>query len=207
MKVLLVNGSPHECGCTYTAIREVAKALQEEGVDCELFWLGIGEIPGCRACGVCKRSGQCVYNDKVNEAARMLSNCDGIVIGAPVHYSSAGGAVCAFMDRLFYSSGNLLRGKPAAAVVSARRAGTTAALERLNQYFLITGMPIVPSQYWNMVHGNSPEEVKEDLEGLQTMRTLGRNMAWLMKCIEAGKNAGITMPPQEMPKERTNFIH
>ncbi len=206
MRVLLVNGSPHEHGCTDAAVREVERTLHEEGVESGYLWLGKGEIPGCRACLACRKLGRCVYDDKVNEAAEMMKSCDGFIIGAPVHYSSAGAAACAFMDRLFYSSGDQMRGKPAAALVSARRAGTTAALERLNQYFLITGMPVVPSQYWNMVHGSSPEEVMQDLEGLQIMRTLGRNMAWLIKCIEAGKNAGIAMPAQETPRERTNFI-
>ncbi len=141
----------------------------------------------------------------VNEVIELLPGADGLVVGSPVYYSGANGGLCAFMDRLFYAASNRLAFKPAAAVCSARRAGTTATLERLNQYFLINNMPVVPSQYWNMVHGNSPEQVRRDAEGLQTMRTLGRNMAWMLRCIAAGQEAGVDRPLHE-PGVRTNFI-
>ncbi len=205
MKVLLINGSPHEKGCTYTALNEVAQSLEAEGINTEIFWIGKGQINGCMGCRACGKLGKCVYNDQVNEIAARLSEFDGFIFGSPVHYASAGGAITSFMDRLFYSTGDAMRGKPAAAVTSARRAGTTAALDQLNKYFYIGGMPIVSSQYWNMVHGNTPEQVREDKEGMQIMRTLGRNMAWLLKCIDAGKKAGIEIPQRE-PWTPTNFI-
>lgn len=205
MKVLLVNGSPNKEGCTYTALSEVASTLKQEGIDTEIYWIGKGQINGCMGCRACGKLGKCVYNDQVNEIAARLQEFDGFVFGSPVHYASAGGAITSFMDRLFYSTGGAMRGKPAAAVASARRAGTTATLDQLNKYFFISGMPIVTSQYWNMVHGNTPEQVKEDKEGMQIMRTLGKNMAWILKCIDAGKNSGIELPERE-PWTPTNFI-
>lgn len=205
MKVLLVNGSPHEKGCIYTALAEVAKTLREGGVEAEMFWIGNAPIAGCTGCGGCGRRGRCVFDDRVNECAVLAREADGFVFGSPVHYAAAGGAIMLFMDRLFYSSGGAFRLKPAAAVVSARRAGTTAALDQLNKYFTISEMPVVASQYWNMVHGNSPAEVAADAEGLQIMRTLGRNMAWLLRFIEAGKAAGVEAPACE-PRAVTNFI-
>ena len=205
MKVLLVNGSPNKEGCTYTALSEVASTLKQEGIDTEIYWIGKGQINGCMGCRACGKLGKCVYNDQVNEIAARLQEFDGFVFGSPVHYASAGGAITSFMDRLFYSTGGVMRGKPAAAVTSARRAGTTATLDQLNKYFFISGMPIVTSQYWNMVHGNTPEQVKEDKEGMQIMRTLGKNMAWILKCIDAGKNSGIELPERE-PWTPTNFI-
>ena len=205
MKVLLINGSPNEEGCTYTALMEAAEAMEREDVGTEIFWIGKGRVNGCMDCGTCRKTGKCAYQDAVNDVAAMAGDFDGFIFGSPVHYASAGGAITSFMDRLFFSAGKVFRGKPAAAVVSARRAGTTAALDQLNKYFLINGMPIVPSKYWNMVHGNTPMEVMEDKEGLQIMRTLGRNMVWLIKCIAAGKQAGIGLPPLEEPIV-TNFI-
>ncbi len=205
MKVLLVNGSPHRSGCTYTALCEVAKGLESEGIEYEILQLGNGDIPGCRACGYCKKKGECVIKDIVNETMARADEFDGFVFGSPVYYAGPAGQLLSFMDRLFYSSCGRLAYKPAAAVVSCRRGGSTASLDRLNKYFTISNMPVVPSQYWNQVHGNSPEEVRQDLEGMQIMRTLGRNMGWILKSIEAGKKAGVKIPE---PEEHawTNFI-
>ncbi len=208
MKVLLVNGSPHEKGCTYTALCEAAKSLNDAGIHTDFFWIGNKPIAGCIGCGGCRKSGQnrCVFGgDRVTEFIDICDGYDGFVFGSPVHYASVGGAMVCFMDRVFYSAGARLRSKPGCAVVSARRAGTTAALDELNKYFTIAGMPIPTSQYWPMVHGNTPAEVAEDLEGLQTVRILGENMAWLLKCIEAGRAAGIE-PPEKQRKINTNFV-
>lgn len=205
MKVLLVNGSPHEKGCTYTALNEVAMSLQKNDVATEIFWLGNKEIHSCLGCGKCRETGVCIFNDVVNELAAKLDSIDGIVIGSPVHYASASGAVTTVMDRIFYSAGSKLAKKPGAAVVSCRRGGEATAFDQLNKYFSINNMPIVTSQYWNQIHGNSAAEAKQDAEGLQTMRTLGQNMAWLLKCIEAGRTAGVPEPAYET-KIMTNFI-
>lgn len=209
MKVLLINGSPHKNGCTFTALSEVEKTLNEEGVETRIFHIGPKAIAGCIGCRKCKEIKKCVFNDAVNECSELLDGFDGFVFGSPVYYAAANGAMSAFMDRLFYSemcSGkNRFYMKPAAAVVSARRAGTTAALDELNKYFSISQMPIVTSRYWNMVHGNSPEEVKQDLEGMQIMRILGRNMAYMLKCLKSGAEAGIPMPKMEKTV-MTNFI-
>ena len=208
MKVLLVNGGPHKEGCTYTALSEVAKELNKEGIETEIFWIGVKPISGCIACGKCFENGKCVFNDAVNEFAEKCKEADGFVFGSPVHYAAASGAISSFMDRLFYSTftkSDLFRLKPAASVVSARRAGTTVTYDQLNKYFGMNQMPIISSRYWNMVHGGNPEEVKKDEEGMQIMRILGRNMAYYLKCQEAGKKAGITMPEQE-EITFTNFI-
>lgn len=205
MKVILVNGSPHEKGCTYTALCETAAALEKSGVSTEIFWVGAKPLAGCMGCGACRSKGECVFGDRVNEFAELAKNADGFIFGSPVHYASISGAMCSFMDRAFYSGGAALRGKPAAGIVSCRRGGASAAFDALNKYFTINCMPIVSSQYWNQVHGNTPDEVRRDEEGLQTMRTLGRNMAWLLKCIEAGRAAGVAFPEREEPI-RTNFI-
>lgn len=205
MKVLLLNGSPHEKGCTYTALAEVAGALQRNGLETEILWLGKGETIGCRGCGACAKLGKCVFDDVVNIAAEKAKECDGLVVGSPVHYAAASGQITCALDRLFYSAGKHLRFKPAAAIVSARRAGTTAAIDQLNKYFTINQMPIVSTRYWPMVHGNTPDEVLQDEEGISVMRTLGSNMAWLLKSIQAGREAGITLPEPE-PPARTNFI-
>lgn len=207
MKVLLLNGSPREKGCTYTALCEAAEVLKAEGIDTEILHVGEEAVRGCMGCGCCARLGKCVYgDDKVNEAVEKMKESDGLIIGSPVHYASASGAITSFMDRFFYSGGASAAHKPGAAVVSARRAGTTAALDQLNKYFMINQMPVVSSQYWNMVHGSSPEDVKKDEEGMQIMRTLGHNMAWLLKCIQAGKAAGVDVPQGESERKRTNFI-
>lgn len=205
MKVLLVNGSPHANGCTYTALCEVAGALEKQGVETEIFQVGNKPISGCLACGACLKTGRCVIDDTVNEFLAKVETADGFVFGSPVHFASASGALTSFMDRAFYGRGNLFAYKPAAAVMSCRRGGATATFEQINKYFTISNMPIVGSQYWNMVHGNNPDEVKQDLEGLQTMRTLGLNMAWLLKSIQAGKDAGLELPEREA-KVSTNFI-
>lgn len=210
MKVLLVNGSPHKNGCTNRALEEVARSLEAEGIEAELFWIGAKPVGGCVACQACRSTGTCVFNDSVNQARAKLAEADGFIFGAPVHYAHAASSLLGFMDRLFYADGkggaqSNLRFKPAAAVLSARRAGTTAAFEDINKFFTIAQMPIVSSRYWNNVHGNSAEEAEQDAEGLWTMRQLGRNMAWMLKCIEAGRAAGIALPAQE-PGEMTNFV-
>lgn len=205
MKVILVNGSPHKQGCTFTALSEIEAVLQKSGIETEIFHIGTQPIAGCIACGKCKREKTCVAGDIVNEFADKAKTADGLIFGSPVHYAAAAGPLTAFMDRLFYAHGKSFKGKPAAAIVSCRRGGSTAALDQLLKYFSICQMPIVTSQYWNMVHGNNPDEVMQDLEGLQIMRTLGSNMAWLLKCIEAGSNNGITLPENEQ-RVWTNFI-
>ena len=205
MKVLLINGSPHERGCTYTALCEVEKTLKECGIETEIFWIGNKPIGGCIACKGCIKLGKCAYDDVVNVAREKSYEADGFIFGTPVHYAAPSGNMTAFMDRLFFSAGKTMRLKPAAAVASARRAGTTATLEIINKYFTISSMPVVSSKYWNMVHGNTPEQVRQDEEGMQVMRELGRNMAWLLKCIEAGRAAGIPDPVKEKPV-MTNFI-
>lgn len=205
MKVILVNGSPHEKGTTYTALCEVSGALEKNGIETEIFWVGNKAVSGCLGCGACTKKGRCIIDDGVNKFLEIAEKADGFIFGTPVHYASASGAITSFMDRAFYGKSKAFRGKPAAAVASCRRGGASAALDQLNKYFPISGMPIVPSQYWNMVHGNTPDEVKQDGEGLQTMRTLGNSMAWLLKCIEAGKKEGILYPEREKGI-RTNFI-
>jgi len=205
MKVVLVNGSPHEHGCTRAALDEVARELATQGVESEVLWLGLDPVAGCIGCGACHTKGGCFRNDSVNRFLEMAESADGFIFGTPVHWASASGAITSFMDRVFVSAGGKLRGKPAACIASARRAGTTAALDQLNKYFYICGLPIVPSQYWAMVHGTKAEDVAKDAEGLQIMRTLAKNMAWMLKCIAAGKVAGINLPELE-PITRTNFI-
>jgi multimeric flavodoxin WrbA len=207
MKVLLINGSPNAQGCTYTALCEVAKELGNENIETEIFHVGNKPIRGCTACGVCSKtnSGKCVFNDDtVNIALEKGKEADAFVFGSPVHFAGASGFITSFLERFFFA-GNCYQYKPGAAIVSCRRGGATAAFEQLNKYFTISNMPVVSSQYWSMVHGNTPEEVKQDLEGMQTMRTLGKNMAWLLKSIQAGRESGITLPEKE-PRAITNFI-
>jgi len=205
MKVVLVNGSPHKTGCTYTALNEVAKTLDEEGIDTEFFWIGNQPISGCIACNGCHETGRCVIQDAVNQFKEVAATADGFVFGSPVHYAAASGNMTSFLDRVFYSDSSIFYLKPAACVVSARRAGTTAAFDQLNKYPAISQMPIITSQYWNMVHGHNPADVLQDQEGLQTMRTLARNMAWFLKCKQAGQQAGVPLPQQE-EWVGTNFI-
>lgn len=204
MKVLLVNGSCHEKGCTYTALAEVAKALNENGVETEIYQLGGKKISGCNGCWACKKIKKCVVEDGVNEFVEKAAEFDGFVFGSPVYYASASGNLVSFMDRVFYSGGKFLAYKPAAAVVSCRRAGASTTFDVINKYFTINNMPIVGSNYWNEIHGNTAEEAAQDEEGLQTMRVLGNNMAWLLKCLQLGKEAGIE--PVKERKIMTNFI-
>lgn len=209
MKVLLVNGSPHKNGCTDTALKEVSDTLHKEGIDTELFWIGNKPISGCIACKGCIEKKKCILQDSVNEFLDLAENCDGFVFGTPVHWGGASGAITSFLDRAFYADlnggGNRFLLKPAASVISARRAGTTATWDQINKYFGLMQMPIITSRYWNMVHGATPEDVKKDLEGIQTMQVLARNMAFFLKCKQAGLNAGVQFPEQQ-PFVFTNFI-
>lgn len=208
MKVLLINGSCRANGCTFTALAEVEKALNNAGVETELLQIGNKPTRDCIGCGGCRRSGDghCVFGDDcVNEWIDKAKAADGFVFGSPVYFAHPDGRILSVMDRLFYAGGAAFRHKPGAVVVSARRGGTTASLDALSKHLTINQMPVVSSSYWNMVHGNSPEEVLRDEEGLQTMRNLGANMAWLLKCIEAGKANGVE-PPANITTERTNFI-
>jgi multimeric flavodoxin WrbA len=210
MKVLLVNGSPRKNGCTYTALTEVAKTLNSEGIDTDFFWIENEAIQGCISCYSCKAAGQCSIDDGVNKFRKLAAGADGFIFGTPVYYASGNGSMISFMDRVFYSEsmgneGKAFFMKPAAAVVSARRAGTTAAFDQMNKYFTISQMPIVSSRYWNMVHGMKAEDVLKDEEGLYIMRVLGRNMAYILKCFEAGGKAGVALPKSET-RIVTNFI-
>ena len=203
MKVLLVNGSPNREGCTYTALSEIAGVLNASGVETEIFQFGTAPVHGCIACHKCAELKRCVLDgDIANTLIEKMKQADGIVIGSPVYYSGPNGALCAVLDRVFFSSAKAFANKPAAAVVSCRRGGASAAFDRLNKYFTISQMPVVSSQYWNAVHGFTPDDVRKDKEGLQVMRTLGNNMAWLLKLIEAGG------PPTPLGERRvmTNFI-
>lgn len=199
MKALLVNGSPRAKGCTYTALTELAKTLEEQGIETEILHVGNKDIRGCIACRKCHStgSGKCVFEDIVNETAPKLAEADAFVIGSPVYFAGPAGGAVSFMDRLFFSTLNINKTmKVGAAVVSCRRGGNTATFDMLNKYFSMNGMPIATSQYWNMVHGSTPEEVLKDEEGMQTMRTLGRNMAFLMKSIQMGKEK-LGLPEKE----------
>ena len=209
MKVLLVNGSPHQRGCTYTALCEASESLNKNGIDTDLFRIGNKPLSGCIACKTCVKNNQCVFNDTVNEFLNIAGDYDGFVFGTPVHWGAASGAMTSFLDRAFYADfcggGNRFLLKPAAAVISARRAGTTATWDQINKYFGLMQMPIITSRYWNMVHGTCPEEVKKDEEGMQVMRILGKNMAYFLKCKESAQKAGISEPEQESITF-TNFI-
>ncbi len=207
MKVILVNGSPHQHGCTYTALNEAAKTLNESGIDTEIFWVGNKPICGCIGCGACAKGlGRCFMDDDcVNGFVEKAREADGFIFGSPVHYAAASGLMTAFMDRAFYSGKSAFMGKPAANIVSCRRGGASAAFDQLNKYLTICSMPVVSSQYWNQVHGSNGEQVMQDEEGIQTVRILAKNMAWLLKCIELGKENGITFPEPEKPI-RTSFI-
>ena len=210
MKVLLFNGSPHKNGCTYTALEEISKTLKEEGIDSEIYQIGTGSITPCRGCFACQKLGKCVINDDgVNDFVAKCKDFDGFVFGSPVHYGSACGGITAFLDRAFFvnfTSGKKgFEHKPAAAVAVARRSGTTATLDQLNKYMTITQMPIISGRYWNMVHGYTPDDVRQDLEGMQNLRILARNMAWFLKLKEAGQASGVPMPKEE-EIVFTNFI-
>lgn len=204
MKVLLINGSPNARGCTYTALNEVATTLENQGVETEIIQVGHKDIRGCIACRKCKSTGKCVFNDIVNEVAPKFDSADGLIVGSPVYYASPNGTLISFLDRLFFSTAFDKAMKVGASVVSCRRGGNTASFDMLNKYFAISQMPIVTSQYWNMVHGNSAQEVMQDLEGLQTMRTLGKNAAFLIKAIDMAKGE-VSVPVKE-ERVGTNFI-
>lgn len=204
MKVMLVNGSSRNNGCTNAALEEVERALREEGIETEIYFIGNAPIADCVACGGCYKLGKCVMNDQVNDFVERARECDGFVFGSPVYYAHPSGRLLSFMDRAFYSGGSAFFQKPAAAVLSARRAGTTASFDVINKHFTICSMPVVSSTYWNHVYGNQPEEVAQDKEGLMTMYNIGKNMAWLLKCIELGKENGVQAPHNE--KIATNFI-
>lgn len=205
MKVLMINGSPNEKGCTHAGLCEVAGELEKQGISTQIVPIGQDPIQGCIACGHCAKTGVCVFTqDRVNECSKLLKEADGLVVGSPVYYAAPNGSLCAFLDRLFYQKAEAYEHKPAACIVNARRGGASAAFDRLNKYFTISSMPVVSSQYWNATHGLDPQDLQKDREGLWILRTLGRNMAWLLACIEAGKKTGI-MPPEQEERVVTHF--
>jgi multimeric flavodoxin WrbA len=202
MKVLLINGSPKAEGCTFTALSEVASALEKNGVETEFLHIGTEPVRGCLSCAACRKIGKCTFDDDIcNEMAAKMKAADGVIIGSPVYFSAPNGALCAILDRIYFSNWGKFQHKPAACVVSCRRGGASSAFDRLNKYFTIAQMPIVSSQYWNSVHGFTPDDVRLDLEGLQTMRVLGNNMAWMLKNISAGG------PPPEQEKRLNTSFH
>ena len=204
MKVLLINGSPHKSGATFTALHEVEKRLNINDIETEFIHIGAEDIRGCIACGFCSKNGKCIFDDAVNQASNKFEQCDGIVVGSPVYYASANGTLISFLDRLFYSTHFDKTMKVGACVVSSRRGGNTATFDQLNKYFSISGMPIASSQYWNQIHGNNANEALQDKEGMQIMRTLGDNIAFLIKSIALGKEKfGI---PAKEKRVQTNFI-
>ena len=206
MKVLMINGSPRPNGNTSLALREMESVFKAESIETETIQIGNKPIRGCIACGKCAETGHCIFtDDPVNEGIDLLRAADGLVVGAPVYYAGPNATLCAFLDRVFFMKAAPYAYKPACAVVSCRRGGATASFDRLNKYFTIARMPVVSSQYWNEIHGNTAEEARQDLEGLQTMRTLGANMAWMLKCFAAGREKGI-LPPEREPGIYTNFI-
>lgn len=206
MKILMINGSPNQNGCTYTALSEMAAVFEKNAIETEILWLGKKATPDCIACCKCQQGGGCVFNDEVNDIAARIDDIDGFVFGSPVYYGGPTGRLTSFMDRLFFSIPNeKFAGKLAASVVSCRRGGATSAFQRLNQYYLIENMIVAGSQYWNQVHGSDPEQVKRDAEGLQTMRTLAQNMTWLLQSIKSGRENGVEAPQYE-EKTFTNFI-
>lgn len=206
MKVLLFNGSPRANGCTFTALSEIAKTLNAENIETEILQVGNKPVQDCIGCNGCVGKNKCVFNnDCINEWIEKAKTADGFIFGTPVYYAHPSGRILSAMDRLFYAASEHFAQKPAAVIASARRGGTTASLETISKYLSVTQMPVISSTYWNMVHGNTPEETVRDLEGMQTMRNLARNMAWILKCIEAGKRSGVSAPQAEI-FARTNFI-
>lgn len=206
MKVLLINGSSRR-ECTFTALSKVAESLNEEGIETEIISIGASPVRDCIGCGMCAKNGdsRCVFKDDVvNEIIEKAEESDGFVFGTPVYYAHPTGRILSVLDRVFYAGKKAFEFKPGASIISARRGGTVASFDVLNKYFTISQMPVVSSTYWNNVHGNNKEEVKQDLEGMQTMYNLGKNMAWLLKCIESGKNNNICKPKNKIVK--TNFI-
>ncbi|MBC8611694.1 flavodoxin family protein [Massiliimalia timonensis] len=204
MKVLLVNGSSKNNGCTSVALSEVARALREEGIETETVFLGNQPFPDCTGCRKCREIGECIFHDIANDLAEKAKNCDGFVFGSPVYYAHPSARLLAVMDRAFYSGSKNFAFKPAAAVLSARRAGTTASFDVINKHFTISSMPVVASTYWNHVYGRKAEDVQQDKEGLMTMYNIGKNMAWMIKCFALGKENGILHPDNE--KILTDFI-
>lgn len=203
MKVIMINGSPHENGTTFRALSEVAKELNANGVETEIITVGNKKVVGCDVCGACAKLKKCIKNDIVNELIEKIENADGLIVGSPVYYASLNGSLKSLLDRLFFAKKSFSY-KPAAAVAVARRAGTTATIDIINKYFMLSNMPIVSSKYWNMVFGSNGEQAEQDEEGMQTMRVLGKNMAYLIKCIKCGKENGI-QEPEEEKNIRTNF--
>lgn len=204
MKAILVNGSPHENGCTNRALEEIQAQLTKEGVESEIFWIGT-KVQGCIGCFSCTQTGKCVFDDNLSEFLDKAKDADGFIFGSAVYFGSATGSISSFMDRLFFSGSKYVEYKPVASVVSCRRGGASEAFAQMNMYYTMTNMPVISSQYWNQVHGFTPEDVEQDAEGLQTMRTLASNMAWILKCIESGKKNDIDRPEREAPIA-TNFI-
>ena len=204
MKVLLVNGSPHATGNTAIALNEMVKVFSEEGIETQVIHIGAKDIRGCVACGKCKTAGRCIFEDAVNETAAIFEECDGIVVGTPVYYASANSTLVSYLTRMFYSTHFDKTMKVGAAVSVARRGGQTTTFDELNKFFGISGMPIATGQYWNGVHGAAPGQAEEDTEGLQQMRTLARNMSFLIKSIALGREK-YGLPAKE-PAERMNFI-
>jgi len=206
MKVLMINGSPNEKSCTYTALAEAASSLELAGVATEIAWIGKDPIRGCQSCGGCKGgTARCVFDDIVNDLLEKAKDADGFIIGSPVYYAGANGALLCVLDRMFFAGSSVMAFKPGAGIASARRAGTVLAIDQINKYFQINQMPLVSSNYWPMVHGKCVEDVMQDKEGLQIMRVLGTNMAWMLKSLEAAKQAGLALPEPEA-KVFTNFI-
>ena len=206
MKILMVNGSPHENGCTARAMAEMEAVFAAAGIEVEKMTLGRQQIRSCVACGGCRNTGRCVFSDAVNEFLDKADAADGFVFGSPVHYAGLSGAMTAFMDRALFAGDAQLKNKPAACLVSARRAGTTAALDQLLKYPMYANMPIVSTRYWPMVHGMTAADVEQDLEGLQIMRQMARNMVWMLQCIKAGREAGVPLPEHEEQRIATNFV-
>lgn len=208
LKVLMVNGSPHEKGCVFTALTEIADILRKNDVVSDIFWIGNKPLAGCMGCGACIGKRRCFRDDAVNDFVNRMDGYDGFIFGTPVHYAAASGAMTSFMNRIFFVdefNGDHFAGKPAAAIATCRRSGATATLDQMNKYMADCNMPIVPSQYWNVAHGNTPEEIRQDAEGMQTMRVLGDNIAWLLKCIRLGREANVNFPKQDA-HIMTNFI-
>lgn len=205
MKILLVNGSPHKDGVINFALEEVANELNKNNIKSEIFWIGNNAISGCIGCGNCFKTKRCFIDDKVNEFMEKAKEADGYIFGSAVHYAGPTGFLKSFMDRCFYGKSSIFEYKPAASIVSCRRGGAATAFDDINKYFTISNMLVVGSQYWNLIHGNSKEEAKQDLEGLQTMRTLAKNMIWILKLIENGQKNGINKPEKEK-RISTNFI-
>lgn len=204
-KALLINGSPNENGCTALALEEIAKTLEKNCVECQLIQIGKKPVAGCIACNSCRKTGKCIFNDSVNSILERIDDFGALIVGSPVYYAAPTGQICAWLDRAFYAGDKRWEGKIGACAVSCRRGGATAAFDRLNKYFLMSNMPVAPSQYWNQIHGNTREEAAQDAEGLQIMRVLADNIAWLMKSLEAAQDAGVQMPVREK-HIWTNFI-